>query len=58
MRGLAVRMAALEQRLGPGPEPSIDPPAFVRWWSTPVVFGVVLDRLFSIWWRRRGRRRD
>jgi hypothetical protein len=41
MRRVAGRLDALERVIGPGPEPSADPPAFVRWWSHPVAFGVL-----------------
>src|SRR5215212_9339708 len=40
-RTLRKRLAALEVDSGPGPEPSIDPPAFVRWWSRPIRPGVL-----------------
>jgi uncharacterized integral membrane protein len=31
----------------------------IRWTIiTSVVFGIVIDRLFGIWWRRRRRERD
>lgn len=43
MRTLTKRVAALEVDQGPGAEPSSNPPVFVRWWSRPILPGVLWD---------------